>query len=125
MVRICLSNATNYLLSSPWSNTSYGPDGPWQAVSISIGTPPQNTDHLPKRSWSANILSTSVCSNTSDCPSLNAGLFNRLASTSSTQIIDTGIIVDATFSYQAGLLPILSGDAHVGVDTLNNFQWSQ
>lgn len=24
-----------------WSNKDYGPDGPWQAVEVSVGSPPQ------------------------------------------------------------------------------------
>lgn len=113
-----LASASSNAISLQWSNTSYGPDGPWQAVSIGIGTPIQRIDLLPGGSWTANILSASTCSNFSECPSLNAGLFNRLASTSYTQINDTGIITNTTFANQAGALPILSGAAHVGLDTL-------
>ncbi|ESZ94159.1 hypothetical protein SBOR_5437 [Sclerotinia borealis F-4128] len=115
---ISLALAETNAISLQWSNTSYGLDGPWQAVSISIGTPSQNIDLLPGGSWSSNILSTSVCSNFSDCPSLNAGLFNSLSSSSYTQINSTGIISNTTFASQAGALPILSGTANIGLDTL-------
>ncbi|TGO10904.1 hypothetical protein BTUL_0122g00140 [Botrytis tulipae] len=102
-------------ISLQWSNRSYGLDGPWQAVSINIGTPTQAIDLLPGGTWTANILSTSICSNSSGCSSSKAGLFDRHASTSYT---DTGVIANTTFANRAGALPILSGAAHIGFDTL-------
>ncbi|TEY35205.1 hypothetical protein BOTCAL_0597g00060 [Botryotinia calthae] len=87
-------------------------------VSVGIGTPTQAIDLLPGGSWTANILSTSICFNSSDCPSLNAGLFDMHTSTSYTQINNTGVIANTTFTNQAGALPALTGAAHVGLDTL-------
>ncbi|TGO63379.1 hypothetical protein BCON_0013g00250 [Botryotinia convoluta] len=115
---IPLASAGSNAISLQWSNRSYGPDGPWQAVSIDIGTPTQAIDLLPGGTWTANILSTSICSNSSDCSSSKAGLFDRHASTSYTQINNTGVIANTTFANRAGALPILSGAAYIGLDTL-------
>ncbi|KAA8568115.1 hypothetical protein EYC84_008518 [Monilinia fructicola] len=115
---ISLASASSNAISLQWSNISYGPDGPWQAVSIGLGTPTQKIDLFPGGSWTANILSTLVCPNSAGCASSNTSLFNRTASNSYIQINDTGTLVNTTFSDQAGALPILSGNAHIGLDTL-------
>ncbi|KAF5877631.1 putative aspartic-type endopeptidase protein [Botrytis fragariae] len=115
---IPLASAGSNAISLQWSNRSYGPDGPWQAVSIDIGTPTQAIDLLPGGTWTANILSTSICSNSSGCSASKAGLFDRHASTSYTQINNTGVIANTTFANRAGALPILSGAAYIGLDTL-------
>ncbi|CCD46785.1 similar to aspartic-type endopeptidase [Botrytis cinerea T4] len=115
---IPLASAGSNAISLQWSNRTYGPDGPWQAVSVGIGTPTQAIDLIPGGSWTANILSTSICSNSSGCPSLNAGLFDIHASTSYTQINNTGVIANTTFANRAGTLPVSTGAAQVGLDTL-------
>src|SRR4051812_36816114 len=101
-----------------WSDKTYGPDGPWQAISVNIGTPAQSIDLLPGGSWTANILGKSVCDDEDDCSASNAGLFDTSASTSYTQINDSGVISNTTFASQAGALPMLDGSAHTGLDTL-------
>ncbi|KAF2138421.1 uncharacterized protein K452DRAFT_311373 [Aplosporella prunicola CBS 121167] len=65
-----ITNASQYL-EIPWSNTYYGPDGPWQAVSVAIGgseaersniSQCQSTvDLLPGGFWSSNVLSEGAC----------------------------------------------------------------
>ncbi|PQE25164.1 Peptidase aspartic protein [Rutstroemia sp. NJR-2017a BVV2] len=102
-----------------WSDKTYGPDGPWQAISVNLGTPSQSIDLLPGGVWTANILGKSVCDDKDDCLASNAGLFDTSASTSYTQINDSGVISDTTFASQAGALPMLDGSAHTGLDTLS------
>ncbi|KAF3387456.1 hypothetical protein F1880_001450 [Penicillium rolfsii] len=68
-----------------WSDKSYGPDGPWQAVSVGIGTPSQTVALYPGGSWSSTILLSTICSNQSEttpCYASEAGLYDRNASTS-------------------------------------------
>ena len=43
------------------SNSSYGPDGPWQAVTIELGTPPQKLDLYAGSTFETIILEDSVC----------------------------------------------------------------
>jgi len=45
-----------------WSDQTYGPDGPWQAVSVSIGTGAAQTVPLyPGGRWSTYIMLTDIC----------------------------------------------------------------
>jgi len=39
---------------------SYGPDGPWHAVTVNIGTPAQALDLLPGGEWSSYVLAPSA-----------------------------------------------------------------
>ncbi|GFF54523.1 hypothetical protein IFM46972_10043 [Aspergillus udagawae] len=39
-----------------WSDKSFGPDGPWQAITLKIGTPPQNVALYPGGAWGSAIL---------------------------------------------------------------------
>ena len=43
------------------STTHYGPDGPWQAVSVSLGKPLQQLDLYPGSTFETIILAQSVC----------------------------------------------------------------
>lgn len=75
--------ASPYILT--WSDKSYGPDGPWQAVSVGIGTPSQPVALYPGGTWSSTILLSTICagqSETTTCYASKAGLYNRNASTS-------------------------------------------
>ncbi|PYI36774.1 hypothetical protein BP00DRAFT_421147 [Aspergillus indologenus CBS 114.80] len=67
-----------------WSDDSYGPDGPWHAVKVSIGSPEQQVSLYPGGAWQSYILLSSICSNTtvsSYCYANKAGLFNESSST--------------------------------------------
>lgn len=62
-----------------WSSKTYGPDGPWQAVAVSIGTPAQQIDLYPGGTWSSLILGSSNCDNSTISPvcyGKESGLFN-------------------------------------------------
>jgi hypothetical protein len=62
-----------------WSTESYGPDGPWQAVKIGVGTPPQNIALYPGGTWGSSILTKYICQGpavSSSCYATQAGLFN-------------------------------------------------
>ncbi|KAJ5835989.1 hypothetical protein N7447_002015 [Penicillium robsamsonii] len=67
----------------PWSDQSYGPDGPWHAVSIDLGSNKQSIDLYPGDRWASVILVDTVCSdNSTPCYASRAGLFDLNASTS-------------------------------------------
>jgi hypothetical protein len=62
-----------------WSSEDYGPDGPWHAVQVSIGSPGQTIALYPGSTWESKILLSYLCDNTSlssVCYADNAGLFN-------------------------------------------------
>lgn len=66
-----------------WSDKSFGPDGPWQAVSVGIGTPAQTVALYPGGRWSSTILLSTICDNQTSWSSLttcyadDAGVYNR------------------------------------------------
>lgn len=69
--------ATPFLMN--WAGRSYGPDGPWQAVNVSIGTPKQPVSLYPGGIWGSHILTPYICQNKSlspTCYAQQAGLFN-------------------------------------------------
>ncbi|KAB8264202.1 hypothetical protein BDV32DRAFT_145984 [Aspergillus pseudonomiae] len=73
-------------LPIPWSDKSYGPDGPWHAVTIALGSPQQAIDLYPGGSWGSGILLSTICRNaslSSICYADRAGgLFNSDLSSS-------------------------------------------
>ncbi|KAJ5714704.1 uncharacterized protein N7483_011885 [Penicillium malachiteum] len=84
---LCLKNV---LCSGPreitWSDTKFGPDGPWQAVIVSMGSnysdlvvPSSVVALYPGGSWDSKILLSSICDNktlSSVCYGNTAGLFD-------------------------------------------------
>lgn len=101
------------------SSRHYGPDGPWQAVSVSYGFPGQNIDLYPGRTFETIILTDSVCKGVSLTPCGSGGLFNPDDSPglddSSIQYSDhnEGFGIDWTL----GALRV-GGDAHFALDQL-------
>lgn len=69
-----------------WSDKSFGPDGPWQAVTISIGSnssnfvrPVSDLAVYPGGAWESRILQASICDNktlSQVCYGDYAGLFD-------------------------------------------------
>jgi hypothetical protein len=101
-----------------WSSKSYGPDGPWQAVSIKIGSNLQPVDLLPGGSWMSNVFNQSICPNNQVCGSTEAGLYNPSTSDTSFELGQTGYIQNSDFSGTVGALPLLYGNANWIFDTV-------
>ncbi|KAJ5319314.1 uncharacterized protein N7506_012018 [Penicillium brevicompactum] len=69
-----------------WSTKSFGPDGPWQAVNVIVGSnssdlmqPTSEVALYPGGSWESKILLSSLCDNQTlspICYAEQAGLFN-------------------------------------------------
>ncbi|KAB8069873.1 aspartic peptidase domain-containing protein [Aspergillus leporis] len=67
-----------------WSSQAYGPDGPWQAVTIAVGSNRQSVDLYPGANWATTILADTICSNTTlstTCYAARAGTYNQSEST--------------------------------------------
>ena len=102
-----------------WSSNFYGPDGPWQAVTVSIGTPPQLVDLLPGGSWMSNVLAPSVCANGVACDvAKRAGFYDSSKSNTTFQIGQTGEVDNVGMSDIVGALPSLTGSANWMFDTI-------
>lgn len=71
----------------PFSSKSYGFDGPWNAVSVSIGDPPQDVDLIPGAIWWTDVLTPAVCDNSTfsdigtGCYPRKAGFYDNSSST--------------------------------------------
>lgn len=84
------------------SNSVYGPDGPWQAVSIQLGSPAQNLDLYPGGVFQSHILTNQLCKAISTGPCGSGGLFDPQKSSSidnksiSWETEDSGTTVDLT-----------------------------
>jgi hypothetical protein len=46
-----------------WSSSSFGPDGPWQAVQVGVGKPAQTVALFPGGTFRSHLLTSQICSN--------------------------------------------------------------
>jgi hypothetical protein len=102
-----------------WSTTSYGPDGPWWAVQLTIGTPPQPIELLPGGTWASNILTSTICANATlspVCYAKTAGLYNASASSTHWHSGSPAHVDNGPFDGNVGALPLF-GTMEFGFDT--------
>ncbi|KAL3446135.1 aspartic peptidase domain-containing protein [Aspergillus insuetus] len=69
-----------------WSSQSYGPDGPWQAVTILVGSNEQPVALYPGASFASTIFSDKICANSTlsdTCYAASSGVYNESQSTTS------------------------------------------
>ena len=101
-----------------WSSSTYGPDGPWQAVSIELGSNNQPVDLYPGNAWHSNILATSICSGISAprCYPQVAGLYESSTSSS----VSTFVVINTVepVDWTAGAMSITGTHAQQ-FDTAN------
>jgi hypothetical protein len=102
-----------------WSPESYGPDGPWQAVQVRIGSENKLINLYPGGTWASNILTPSICNNASlgdVCYAKTAGLYDfSLSLTSEFSKVDIFPRVD----YTGGALQIFGTPPQTGTDNWN------
>lgn len=106
-----------------WSPKTYGPDGPWQAVTIDLGSDSQPLDLYPGSTWHSNILATSICLVTAaTCNARAAGLYDSSTSTSvSTYPVPNTV---APIDWTSGAMP-MTGIHTVQFDTATVHGWTQ
>ena len=97
-----------------WSSKIYGPDGPWHAVSIDLGSNKQPLDLYPGNTWHSNILGSSICANVSTCYAQQAGLYD--SSTSTSVLTYTTVDQVEQIDWTSGAMP-LTGTHSVQFDT--------
>lgn len=116
----CVLAASTTPQTAQWSSTSYGPDGPWHAITMSIGTPAQTIDLLPGGSWMTNVLAPSVCANGAACTvAKQAGFYTANSSSTTFEIGQTGDVDTAPFAATVGVIPSLTGNANWTFDTIS------
>ena len=61
-----------------WSSSTYGPDGPWHAITALVGSNYQAIDLIPGGTYASSIFSTSACPDEDDyCPARKGGLYTK------------------------------------------------
>ncbi|KAF7713197.1 Uncharacterized protein PECH_001589 [Penicillium ucsense] len=88
---LCLASSlyiTDVLAIRPWEMTwspqKFGPDGPWNAVSVGVGSNDARIALYPGATWTSEILLSSLCENStvsSYCYGDQGGLFDPAQST--------------------------------------------
>ncbi|KAI0489490.1 aspartic peptidase domain-containing protein [Xylaria cf. heliscus] len=68
-----------------WSDLTFGPDGPWPAVEVTLGLD-QKIALYPGREFQTFLLTSDYCNNNTTCPSSMAHLYNKAQS----QVDNTG-----------------------------------
>lgn len=116
-----LSTAIRIPRALSWSSQTYGPDGPWHAITVQVGTPSQSVDVFPGGFWQSNFLSSTICASTSSqiCYASAAGLYDSASSSSSNVLSPPfgGDVVNATFS-DKGFLSLV-GSADIVFDSVS------
>ncbi|KAL4894582.1 aspartic peptidase domain-containing protein [Aspergillus ambiguus] len=95
-----------------WSSQAYGPDGPWQAVKIAVGSNEQSIDLYPGANWATTVLEDTICSNTTlstTCYAARAGTYNESESTTAV-VTNRSSWETAYWSVQGGSIQGVVGD---------------
>jgi hypothetical protein len=97
-----------------WSSKTYGPDGPWHAITVEIGTPAQAVDLFPGGFWQSNVISSTFCQHISPegCLAPLAGVYNSNASSGATSLSTTGDVQNSTFA-DKGMLSLFGSGEYV------------
>ncbi len=99
-----------------WSNISYGPDGPWQAIQVQFGTPRRPIDAYPGGTWESLMISPDICKNPESKPTCfaqTAGVYQPSDSKTAFQVNGIGPIKGQNFGTQT-----LFGDSQFYFDSL-------
>jgi hypothetical protein len=101
-----------------WSTKTYGPDGPWHAINITIGAQQNVVSLYPGGIFSSHILSPKICQNASlgVCYAQSAGLYDNTLSASAS-FDQISFTTNADFT--GGALNIGGSPGEIGTDTWN------
>ncbi|MCJ1427016.1 hypothetical protein MMC29_004919 [Sticta canariensis] len=123
-------NVPSPILLTP-SSTHYGPDGPWQAVTVWLGSQPTAIDLYPDGGTTSTILSPQACNAISPGPWGSGGVFDTSLSTTiddqSIQWVDfDSKISNRTLAWGRGALKY-RGDGKLVMDRLagdHGLEWT-
>ncbi len=65
-------------IAATWSSDTFGPDGPWRAVEVRVGSE-QTISMFPGGEWTSSILTSEYCTynKSISCDAARAGLYNK------------------------------------------------
>ena len=121
-----LVHAAQYI-PVPWSDKTYGPDGPWQAVKVTVGGTSerilmiteehQELDLMPGGDWNSKILTSAACKPYKDG---TCGIGGTWDPTANRDVLQTGEWVD-----EASRTSALNQDIRILGTTVSSFtQWN-
>lgn len=77
ILRHSLADAANFEpKSATWSGKTFGPDGPWNAVEVSIGAQPKIA-LFPGRMWATYVTTTDYCALNGSIPHCQSGGYDK------------------------------------------------
>lgn len=94
------------------SSHLYGPDGPWQAVSVQLGNPPQTLDLYPGGVFQSSVFTNQLCQDVTANPCGSGGLYDPdLSSTiDNTSISYVGVATSPSGSWTDGAMLLSYSD---------------
>ena len=99
-----------------WSTMNFGPDGPWRAVQIQVGSQQSTVSLYPGGEYSSYIFTPSMCSNASlgtVCYAQTAGLYDPTLSSSSAF---GNVSFQPSLDFSEGALQIGGSPPKIGTD---------
>ncbi|KFY83428.1 hypothetical protein V498_08085 [Pseudogymnoascus sp. VKM F-4517 (FW-2822)] len=102
-----------------WSAGKFGPDGPWQAVEVNVGSPPQKIALYPGGVFQSHLLTLDVCKNTTISPICYATAAGIYDPGSSTTALDDIIQFPASVDFTEGALAIEGETGISGLDQID------
>ena len=114
-------------IAAKWSTETFGPDGPWQAVEIGVGSA-QTIYMYPGAEWMTRVLPSDYCNynRSLPCNAIKAGLYNKeqseLGGSGSSALIQWQPGADYMYGLDVGGegLTMWVDDMDVGGETISN-----
>ena len=83
------------------STETYGPDGPWQAVTVFVGDPKQKIDLYPGGVYESTVFVTGICDDITLRPCASGGVYDPDRSDT---LDDTSIEIDFDADWTSGAM---------------------
>lgn len=77
LLLIQLSLADNAPKGATWASTPVGPDGPWNAVSVTLGDSSQPLALFPGHTWQTVVTTSDYCALNASTPHCTAGSYSK------------------------------------------------
>ncbi|KAI1179336.1 aspartic peptidase domain-containing protein [Nemania sp. FL0916] len=103
--------------AAKWSDLTFGPDGPWPAIEVTLGVD-QSIALYPGREFQSFLLTSDYCNGNTTCPATKARLYNKAQA----QVDNTGSTGQIQFApgpnFMSGL-DVAGDDAQSWIDNMD------
>jgi hypothetical protein len=107
--------------AAKWSDSTFGPDGPWPAVEVTLGVD-QSIAVYPGREFQTFLLTSDYCNGNNSCPATKARLYNKAQA----QVDNTGSTGSIQYApgpnFMQGL-SVVGEDAQSWIDNMVSLPW--